>query len=197
MQNDKIEIRKKYLEIRSKIDKKQERSNIIFERVIRTDEFKEANVIALYKALSSEVNTDKLIDYSIKSGKLVCLPRVEVDSLSFYIVNSSSFNFKKSNFGVKEPVKSDASFVEKRLIDLVIVPGVAFDNSCNRIGFGKGYYDRYLKGSNLKTIGICFDEQIIEDKIPTDKYDIKMDSVISENRMIIKDKEKTQYEKGM
>lgn len=197
--NNKSELRKKYLEIRSKIDKKQEKSNIIFERVIKTNEFKEANVIALYKALSSEVNTDKLIDYSLKNGKIVCLPRVDEDNLAFYTVNSSADDLEKSGFGVEEPKRDENHLVQKELIDLVIVPGVAFDKDCNRVGFGKGYYDRFLEKTNLKTIAIAFDEQIVEEGIQANDYDVKMDSVISENRMITKKiyKDRCEYEKGM
>ena len=66
---------------------------------------------------------------------------------------------------------------DKNKIDLFLVPGVSFDVNGNRMGFGKGYYDRYLSNLDVYKIGICFEEQISE-SIPTDKYDVKMNEII-------------------
>ena len=70
-------------------------------------------------------------------------------------------------------------------IDLIIVPGVSFDEELNRLGFGKGYYDKYLASKNIFKIGICFDNQVIK-LLPVNDYDIKMDLVVTDKRLIKK-----------
>ena len=99
---------------------------------------------------------------------------VEGDILKFYKTDNKTFI--KSNFGIYEPLDSE----EIDDIDLYIIPGICFDKYKNRIGFGKGFYDRvnYKKGS-IK-IGICFEKQVFKGKIITDSYDITMDKIITE-----------------
>ena len=81
-------------------------------------------------------------------------------------------------FGIDEPIGNVYDNPEK--IDLIVVPGVAFDKKNNRLGRGKAYYDKLLKTANTFKVGICFDFQLI-DSVPVDKYDIKMDLVISDS----------------
>ena len=198
---DKNELRKKYLEIRKCIKNSKEKSRVIEDLVINTEEYRKAQVVALYKALSSEVNTDYLIEHSLNLGKIVCLLRVEDESIVFYMVNSLNDELEFSKFGVLEPKKDKEKIVPKEAIDLAIVPGVAFDEKCNRLGFGKGYYDRFLSLSDIDTIGICFEEQVLKNgRLPVDKYDISMNSIITEDRVIARKIEKSNIdinEKGM
>ncbi|MCG8410617.1 MAG: 5-formyltetrahydrofolate cyclo-ligase, partial [Bacteroidales bacterium] len=84
---------------------------------------------------------------------------------------------KGEQFGINEPVGENYDSPEK--IDLIIIPGVAFDSENNRLGRGKAYYDKLLKQTKAFKLGICFDFQMV-DKVPTDKYDIKMDRVVSD-----------------
>lgn len=176
-------IRKKYIEIRKNIENKDVKSEIIFNKLISLDLYKEANVIALYNNLKSEVDTSKLIKYSLKIGKTVLLPRVVNNNLKFYKV---TFNDEliKSSFGVFEPSENENNYVSSKKINLMIVPGVCFDKSKNRMGFGKGYYDRYLENTNINTIGICFDEQIVS-KLPVNKNDIRMKMIVSDSKVIM------------
>lgn len=198
---DKNEIRKKYLEIRKNIADKKEKSQKIENSVINNEKYKKAQVIALYKALSSEVNTDYLIEHSLSDGKIVCLPRVEDDKIVFYRIHSLEDEFECSKFGVLEPKDNEDNIVPKEAIDLAIVPGVAFDEKCNRLGFGKGYYDRFLASSGIDTIGICFEKQVLKgETLPTDQHDVLMDSIITEERTITKSIQKNDIdinEKGM
>ena len=87
---------------------------------------------------------------------------------------------RKGKFGILEPT-SKVSLVDP---DLVVVPGLAFDLHLHRLGYGKGYYDRFLKSTSSYKIGICFDFQIVE-KIPNESHDQKMDEVISEKRILV------------
>lgn len=179
---DKKILREKYLLIRNNIKNKRAKSEIIMNKIIETDDFKNAKIIALYKSLKTEVYTNELIGYSIKKGKTVVLPKVENNNMKFYKINSMQDKLIKSRFGVEEPITDENNFINKEQIDLVIVPGVCFDKEKNRLGFGKGYYDKFLKNTKLNTIAICFDEQILDTEIiPITTFDVKMKKIITEN----------------
>ena len=97
-------------------------------------------------------------------------------------VDSLDRGFSKSRLGILEPLREKKT-VNTDEIDLVIVPGLAFDKSGNRLGHGKGYYDRYLErcGENVFFIGIAYDFQVL-DTIPADAHDIKMNMIVTESR---------------
>lgn len=173
---NKSELRNNIINIRKSIINKEELSTIIVNKIINLDIYQKSKVIALYKSMKDEVNTNLLINESLKD-KIVLLPKVIDNKMVFINVNKSTF-YDKSSFGVLEPVGN--VFVGN--IDLIIVPGIAFDNKLNRLGFGKGYYDKYLSNKDIYKIGICFDEQIV-DLVPTNELDIKMDMVITKNKV--------------
>ena len=175
-------IRKEYILKRNKIQNKDKKSQKIINKILDCDFYKQAQIIALYKSLPSEVNTNELISYSIDLGKIVTLPRMDNGNLKFYKMNTINDKLVKSEFGVEEPIELEINFIEKEKIDLMIVPGVCFDKEKNRMGFGKGCYDKYLENTNIKTIGICFDEQIV-DKLPTTPNDIEMYKVITDKNI--------------
>lgn len=182
--DDLKEIKRKYYKnVRKKIVNKEEKSDIIFNNIIKTDEYKNSNVIGIYKSLLNEVNTDKLINYSLINKKIVCLPKVEGNNMNFYRINYINEPLVKSSFNVFEPLSKDVNRIDKDLIDLIIIPGICFDSNFNRLGFGKGYYDKYLENTNIKKIGICFNEQITND-LPTNEYDEKMDIIITDKLLI-------------
>lgn len=177
----KQELRKKYSFIRSKIENKEAKSIKITNKLIESKEFKCAKVVALYKSIKSEVDTAKLIENALKLGKIVVLPKVFNSSLNFYKINSVDEKLVKSKFGIKEPEANSTNFIDKNKIDLIIVPGLAFDKENNRLGFGKGYYDRYLNSFKGTSIGICFSEQLLEKNlIPTNENDVKVKMVITD-----------------
>ncbi len=177
---EKEKLRSKYLQVRKELPNKTEKSQIINTKIINTKEYKNARIIALYKSLPSEVNIDNLIEYSLEHNKVVALPKVIGDDLFFYTINSNE-KLLKSNFGILEPVPNPNNLVDKKQIDLIIVPGICFDLAKNRLGFGKGFYDRYLNNLNVYKIGLCFHSQVLTEKnIPTESFDIKMDKVITE-----------------
>ena len=173
---NKTKLRKELIQIRKSILNKKELSNIIMNKIINLDIYKEAKVIALYNSMVDEVDTSLLINESLKD-KIVLLPKISYDKMIFIKVNKDT-KYVKSSLGVLEPI-GDEYLGE---IDLIIVPGIAFDNNLNRLGFGMGYYDKYLNNKNIYKIGICFDEQIVN-LVPTNDLDIKMDMVITENKV--------------
>lgn len=181
---EKEQIRKEYIDLRRNIKCKKEKSKIIFDKLIHEDIYKNSKVIALYKSLDSEVDTNELIEYSLKIGKTVLLPRVKENNLRFYRIRENE-ELYQSSFGVLEPIDNPNNLFRDNLIDLVIVPGICFDINKNRLGFGKGFYDRFLSNKNIENIAICFDEQVLADKnLPIDLYDISVNKIITDKRII-------------
>lgn len=146
-----------------------------------TGAFQDANTIFIYNSMEDEVQT---YDFIQKWGKEkdFYLPVVIDDNIAFRACNSTT-GFKQSSYGIMEPVGEN--FTQYNNVDLIIVPGVAFDRKMNRMGRGKGFYDRFLPKISAPKMGICFDFQLL-DTIPAQSEDIKMDFVISENELIWK-----------
>ncbi len=173
---NKEELRKLIKDKRKNILNKKELSTIIVNKLMSLDIYKEARVIALYNSLDSEVDTSYLINESLKS-KIVLLPRIINNEIVFIKIDNNTL-YEKSSIGVLEPIGD----IFTGIIDLIIVPGIAFDKKLNRLGFGMGYYDKYLNSHNIYKIGICFDEQIV-DFVPVESHDIKMDMIITKKRV--------------
>lgn len=181
---NKKDLRKSYKQIRLSIENKEKKSNIIFDKIKKEIELDDFNVIALYSNLEDEVSTSQIIEYFISQNKKVVLPRItNKNQLDFYYINSIK-ELEKNKFGILEPVASLSNLVKKEDIDIFIIPGICFDLEKNRIGFGKGFYDYYLENAKGKKVGICFDEQIIDQIIEVNQFDVKMDFVISDKRII-------------
>ena len=181
---EKQKLRQEYIKLRKQLENKKEKSKIIFNKLINDDDFINSNVIALYNSLDSEVDTNELIKYSLGIGKTVVLPKVSSNNLKFYKIKENEI-FKKSSFGVLEPIDNINNLVLESSIDLVIVPGLCFDLNKNRLGFGKGFYDRFLINSNIKNIAICFDEQLlINGNLPINHQDIKVQKIITDKRIV-------------
>ncbi len=177
-------LRIKYQNIRNEIRDKNEKSNLICEKILNNEIYKKSNVIAVYRNLPSETDTTKLIEEALKQGKTVALPRVvESNVIKFYKIENLE-NLEISDLGIEEPPISEEMFIPKESIDLIIVPAVSFDLEKNRLGFGKGCYDYYLEENSFYKIGICFDEQISDINFNNDRFDIRMDLVITEKREI-------------
>lgn len=151
----------------------QEQSILILNKLENHNDFINANIVMLYSSLPDEVQTHDFIE-RWRNKKRIILPTVVGDDI-IPVELCEDTDFAVGDFNILEP-QSDAY---QGSYDLIIVPGVAFDKKGNRIGRGKGYYDRFLsKHIDIKKIGICFDFQLI-DNVPTEDNDIKMDEVIS------------------
>jgi 5-formyltetrahydrofolate cyclo-ligase len=157
-------------------------SESVCRQIIALPEFAASKQILVYHSIPKEVQTGNFIE-NIKNGKEIFLPVIEENHLSVKKYTGKENGGKRGIFGIWEP--AGEACLDYRSIDMIIVPGVAFDRKCNRLGRGKGYYDRLLPSfpnSTLK-IGICFDFQLV-DSIPTDPFDIPMDMVITEKENI-------------
>lgn len=138
--------------------------------------FKESSVILLYHSLPDEVDTHSFIE-KWSSHKTILLPVIEENTIKLrYFLSVREMSTGK--FSIREPAGEICT--DYAVIDLAIIPGVGFDRELNRLGRGKGYYDRLLQSVQCPKVGICFDFQLME-KIPVDNTDISMDLVITEN----------------
>ncbi len=178
----KKEIRGKYKIIRNNIKNKEEKTLVIKEKLINLEKYKKSKIIAIFKSFGSEINTTEIIDYSLNNGKVVILPKVVENNLKFYKISNNEI-FVKSKFGIDEPIPEEENLVQNDLIDLIIVPGLSFDKEKNRLGYGGGYYDRFLSNVNCMKIGICYEEQIYEGDLPAEKTDIKMDLIVTDKNI--------------
>lgn len=169
-------LRNKYLKIRKNINNKKELDKKIFNQIINLKEYKESNLVLIYVSLKEEVDTFKLIEYSLKIGKKVAVPKCEEDIIKFFLITSLN-DLKKGKFNILEPITNNLVTDFKNSI--CIVPGVAFDKENNRTGYGRGFYDRFLEKYNGIKIGLAYRECIC-DKIDADTNDIKMDIIITD-----------------
>ena len=180
----KKEIRKKYLAIRKNIINREEKTKEILDRLLNDSTYQKANTIALFKSFNFEVDTNSIIDISLSNNKVVALPRIEQDEIVFYKINSKSV-LVKNKYKIEEPISKKDNYIEKENIDLVIVPGLCFDRSGNRLGYGKGFYDRFLSGTSIRTIAICFDEQLLDEGLlPASNSDVKIEEIITNKEKI-------------
>lgn len=175
---NKEELRKKFKIIRDNISNRDKKSSEIIKRLINTKEYQKSKVIALYSNISSEVETKELIKISLENKKVV-LPKINKDNtMDFYEIKYLK-DLEIGAFNIKEPKVKNKKPIKKEEIDLIIIPGICFDKNRNRIGYGKGYYDKYLSNTNIKKIGLCYEEQITKE-IKSDKTDIRLDYLITE-----------------
>ncbi len=176
---EKQEIRQIYLAKRLAVENKTEKSQTIMNKIIAMPCFRKAKTIAVYASLPFEVDTRRLILEGWTQKKRIAFPKVEGNDLSFYEVTSFDELFPNGPFGIREPASFPKRLVKKTEIDLIIVPGICFDQKKYRVGYGKGFYDRYLKECSAYKIGVCFEEQRYAGNIPVSDFDVAMDLVVS------------------
>lgn len=181
--NNKKEIRAEMLKIRSAVTDKHEKSIRIIQNIITSDEYKKCTNLFVYLAVNDEPETEELIREAVFAGKKVFLPKCENSEgyMTFRNVTSLS-ELKKGFFSIPEPPESAPECDSTGECDLCIVPGTAFDLYGNRIGYGKGYYDRFLSGFRGFSMGVCFSACLTQ-KIPTDVDDVSLNAVCDENRI--------------
>lgn len=153
-----------------------EQSAVVIRRLMAHPRVKNAGCVLMYYSLDDEVNTHEAVDMLLKQGKRVLLPAVVSDTEMELRCYEGPKDLEGGFFNIMEPVgKVFSNYAE---IDVAVIPGVAFDGRCNRLGRGRGYYDRLLpRLTEAYKIGICFDFQKLPG-IPADKHDVKVDEVV-------------------
>ena len=140
---------------------------------------KDIKIIALYYSKSLEVNSTELIKYALSNNKVVCLPRIRDGNNMDFIKIESLDNLEwNKTFNIKEPVFDKSNIIDSKNIDVMVVPLIGFDKYNHRLGYGKGYYDRYLKNNNnIVTFGLGYKETNIEENV-FDELDISLQKII-------------------
>lgn len=156
------------------LEEKKRKSIAIFKQIEILETFQKSKRIMAYWSMDDEVFTH---DFILKwfPEKQFILPSVKGDELELRVFSGMQNMTEGTAFGIKEPNELFKDSIET--IDLILVPGIAFDKQNNRLGRGKAYYDKFLKNTHAYKIGICFDFQLLE-SVPTDEFDIKMDRII-------------------
>jgi len=154
-------------------------------RLLATPEFTSSRAVLFYAALPEEMQTRESVEKALIMGKKIFLPRTEKNKLRIFEIKSYERNTKEGAFHILEPVAVDASEVSPEALDLIVVPGVAFDARGRRIGFGKGYYDRFLKNvdPNAPIVGLAFESQLVP-VLPRTLNDRAVDMIVTDKRII-------------
>lgn len=153
-----------------------EMSLSVVRRLLEHPRVQSAATVVVYYSLPDEVDTHTAVDTLYSSGKTVLLPVVTGEGLMELRRYTGSACLRAGAFGIMEP--SGEPFTDFETIDLVIVPGMAFDASGNRLGRGKGYYDRFLPlAPSAYRLGVCFDFQKVT-CVPASEHDIRMDEIL-------------------
>jgi len=141
--------------------------------------FSEAKSIGCYYSIGSEVQTNNIIKFLLNEKKIVSLPKVSDDTMVFRKIENVT-KLEKGNFNISEP-KENCPIEENH--DVILVPCIGLDNNGNRLGYGYGFYDRYLTKNDSTKIALTYSKQIVK-SIPTSKYDVKMDWIVTETDII-------------
>lgn len=161
---------------------KNKKDNNIYKSIINSDLFMKSKVLFIYISFGNEVDTHKIIEYALDSGKEICVPKVisRLKGMRALKINNLK-ELEVSNYGILEP-KDNAEEVFLENMDLAIIPGLAFDLKGGRIGYGGGFYDRFFSNTNasIRKIALAYELQIL-DGLPLEDHDITIDGIITEN----------------
>lgn len=184
--NTKNAIRKEILKKRKNLDEKvwREKSIKIQEKIIESDFYKNLPSILVYCHFDREVMTDIILQDALKRGKIVCVPFNDWEKQ--ILIPSRIYSMDEIDRAKKIPEPFRINSIDSKDIKLAVIPGVAFDIYGNRIGMGKGFFDRFLgaASNNIFKVSPAFDFQVIEEAIPVDEWDQKVDIIITETRVI-------------
>jgi 5-formyltetrahydrofolate cyclo-ligase len=154
----------------------------IFEKTISARWYLAAKTIFVYVSYKNEVDTHNIINYSLKAGKRVCVPKVISLREGMRAVEIASFSeLRKGSLGILEPEYTEDRNISPMGIDLLLMPGVAFDRQGGRVGYGGGFYDRFLMKVRPGTpkIALSYSFQIFE-RVPMEEQDIRIDGLITD-----------------
>ena len=149
-------------------------------------EYRDAPVVLAYVDCKHEVGTSAIIEAALRDGKRVAVPKVAGKVMNFFYISSLENDLEDGYYGIREPVEglAPADGDADTEGSIIIMPGVAFDESRHRVGYGGGFYDRYLEAhKTLKTVALAFEFQI-RDEVPFEEFDILPEKIVTEKRVI-------------
>lgn len=179
----KNQLKQSIIEQRNSLTKKEilEKSNQIGENLFNLEIFKNSKTVMLFVSFNSEVYTHDMIRYSLKN-KTVIIPKVLHHEIEPSVIIDFDNLIPSGKFGILEPI--EIMKIAYKNIDLVLVPGIGFDKEGHRVGYGSGYYDKFLKKvPKAIKIGLAFDFQIV-DKVPREEHDVPVDLVVTDKEVI-------------
>ena len=189
----KKEFRKKVINLRKEKDKDfiKHNSDIITDKLLNLDCIKNAKNIMLYLHFNNEVSTYSLIKKLLNLGKIVSSPITlkEERKLIPSQITDLKNGIQYGAYNIREPKPECSPAINIKDLDVVIVPAVAYDKNCYRLGYGGGFYDRFLENlrKDAVTIGIAFDLQIF-DEVPKEAHDAQLDYIVTESRILTPNK---------
>lgn len=157
-------------------------SRTVGERLFALPEVRAAGTVALFSSFGSELDTAPMIDQAHVEGRRVVLPYLEGETMEV-AEHRPGEKLVRSSYGAKEPASRVA--VDPAEIDVVVAPGLAFDRSGRRLGYGRGYYDRWLRrvGDGAFLVGVCFSAQMVA-RVPATSSDERMDVLVTDREVI-------------
>jgi len=191
---NKEELRKESLKLRNVMlpKEREDKSKQIVEKVLALEKFEIANKILLYASMRSEVETDEIYRKAKELGKEIYYPRVMGERMEFYFTGEMT-EFETSTFGVREPKIEEGKKFEPKRDDMIFVlmPGVVFDQEGNRIGYGGGYYDKYLhwleqvvESENICKVAVAYECQMVDaGRIDRGEHDVRPDYIVTESNI--------------
>lgn len=162
-------------------DLRKAMSREIEEKLFALREFRDARTVLFYASFRSEVETHEMVRRALAEGKRVVLPKVEGDHLILFQIADFDRDVKPGAWGIPEPTGEKQLLPEQ--MDLIVVPGAAFDPEGNRLGYGAGFYDKLLKQYQGHTAALAFELQILNN-VPADPHDVPVHRVVTEKRVI-------------
>ncbi len=182
----KRQLRNFYKDLRNNLDDdyRKHTDEEIFKKVVTSASYKYSDTILLYASFKGEVDTWKLFERALSDGKNVCFPKTYKDGIMKFFKVTGKEEMQQGNFGVLEPQENDESIDFSHA--LCIVPALSVDLHGNRLGYGKGFYDRFL--SKFDGISACleYDKCVCLQKLPSEKrYDKKVDILITEKKVYV------------
>jgi 5-formyltetrahydrofolate cyclo-ligase len=183
----KEELRKRVAALRRalSVDTRQRFARAMSEHLVESEIFKRAKVVAAYSALRFEIDPRAIVERACALGKIVGLPRFVAQAGTLELAAYRPDDpLVETHFMVKEPVETAPS-IDLASVDLVLVPGLAFDLRGQRLGFGQGYYDRFLpRMPNAVRVGLSFELQLLVE-VPATTHDVPVDHLATERRMLV------------
>ena len=182
LKQKKIEYRSKYKKLRTNMtpDQKAQLDKALTENFVSTSEYKSADVLLAFVSKDIEVNTTEIIKRAFEDGKKVAVPkcRTEETLMDFYYIKSFD-DLVKGAYNIMEPDEEKCEKLTDFSQGLCMVPGLVFDRDGYRLGFGKGYYDRFLGDFKGVSVGVCY-SRCTENQLPRGYYDKPVDLVVTE-----------------
>ena len=180
---DKKELRKIYRARRKAVQNKADKDHKIALSLLDSQEVALSDTVLIYISIDSEIDTSFIISELLKKKKRVAVPKCSKDGIMEFIYIGSTDELISGMYGIPEPSGSECAVITDKTV--CIVPALAFTTDGVRLGYGGGYYDRFLAvNSKISTIGLCY-ECLVAENLPSEEYDIKIKKFITEERTVL------------